>query len=212
MPLESRFSQVLSCPSSRMEDQPLWRGIHSVIVPTLGMIVPNWFLIIPELHTFNFAQQTLAAREELAVLAATITDAVAVSGDELLVFEHGARHAGSAVGCGLDHAHLHLVVAPSALVNTIWSAMEGDLEAEQKETALDGLYQSIDAEQPYYMAWRSGRRVLEQPARQEVSQRFRRIIAAAAGVPDQWNYREHPFHDNISNTIAAVRHRKPLAA
>jgi hypothetical protein len=62
------------------------------------------------------------------------------------------------------------------------------------------------------LAWRRGRRLFEQPARKEVSQRFRRIIAAAAGLPDQWDYREYPFNENIANTIATVRHRIPIAA
>jgi diadenosine tetraphosphate (Ap4A) HIT family hydrolase len=136
MPSENRFSDTFSSPSPRIENQPLWRGEHVVVLPTLGMVVPNWFLIVPEIHTLNFAQQADATRNELSALAASIFDAVSVSGDELLIFEHGAQRTGSAVGCGLDHAHLHVVVGASALVSTVWSAMESDLRVEPTETPL----------------------------------------------------------------------------
>lgn len=212
MPSESRFSEALSSPLPRMENRPLWRGNYSVVLPTLGMIVPNWFVVVPQTHTFNFAQQTAAVREELPKLVTSIFDTVSVAGDELLIFEHGPINSGSAVGCGVDHAHLHVVVAASVLVNSVWSAMERDLRADRGEKALGDLYGSIDSDQPYYMAWRRGGRLLEQPVRNEIPQRFRRIIAAVADRADEWDYRNYPFHENIANTVAVVRNRTPIAA
>jgi hypothetical protein len=90
--------------------------------------------------------------------------------------------------------------------------MKGDLDAASQELNLEDLHRDIDPDQPYYLAWRGGLRILEQPAHREVSQRFRRIIAAAAGTPSEWNYREHPFHDKISDTVATVLQRTALAA
>jgi diadenosine tetraphosphate (Ap4A) HIT family hydrolase len=212
MQAESRFSDALSKSSARLENQPLWHGRHSVVVPTVGMIVPNWFLIVPQVHTLNFAQQCAEAREEIAFLAWTISRTLGSADHELLVFEHGAHVAGSKVGCGVDHAHTHVVVAPSALVDSVWAGMKDDLEAVPQELDLEDLHRDVDPGQPYYLAWRRGLRILEQPARREVSQRFRRIVAAAAGTPDEWNYREHPFRDKIASTVATVLQRTALAA
>lgn len=212
MPFESRFCEALFTRSPRMENRPLWHGEHSVVLPTLGMIVPNWFLVVPRVHTFNFAQQPIVARQEISGLVGTIWAAVAGKGDQLLLFEHGAQHSGSAVGCGLDHAHLHVIVAPHQLAGAIWSAMERDLHAEATESSIDELLSGVDKDIPYYISWFNGRRLLEQPAFREVSQRFRRLIATVAGVPDCWNYREYQFRGNIANTIAGVRRHTPWAA
>lgn len=208
MLVQSRFTEVFRNPSPRTENQVLWHGEYSVVIPTLGMIVPNWFLIVPAVHTFNFAQQPFAARAELPSLVASICETVAGQDEELLIFEHGATHAGSSVGCGLDHAHLHVVVASAAFVGTVWAAMLNELQSEPREASLDGLYDAIEPDCSYYAAWHQGRRIVDQPAGTEVSQRFRRIIAAAADMPECWNYRKFPFHQNVEKTVSSVRHQR----
>jgi ATP adenylyltransferase len=209
---KSRFSEVFSKAAVRLENQPLWRKDHSVVVPTLGMMVPNWFLIVPEIHTFNYAQQTSTARGEVPILVRQIWDELAADGQDLLVFEHGAQEPGSAVGCGLDHAHVHVLLGASAFIDAVWTAMSADLGVSVEQVGLDHLHDRVASDQPYYLAWRGGDRLLEQPVHQESSQRFRRIIAKAAGISDHWHYETHPFHDNITRTVEAVRRRRLLAA
>jgi ATP adenylyltransferase len=214
MPMQgqTRFSRAFSALSPNVEDLPLWRDEQLAVLPTLGMIVPNWFLIVPKVPTFNFAQQTADVRAQVPSVVSAIFRAVASPGDEMLVFEHGAQQSGSPVGCGLDHAHIHVLVAASALLDVIWPSIQLDLQVPSTGIDLGGVYDSVEPQKPYYLAWRSGLRLVQQPPREEISQRFRRIIAAAAGMPDRWDYREHPFYDNIASTVAAVQCRMLMAA
>ena len=210
--MNTRFSEALNSPTPSLENRALWAGTQSVVLPTLGMIVPNWFLIVPYHPTLNFAHQPATTRAEIPILTSTIFDTVGVSGDEILIFEHGAQNVGSPVGCGLDHAHIHVLVGSTSLVNVVWSAMETELQARSTNVPLADLHRSVRTDQPYYLAWRGDRRLIEQPAVEGVSQRFRRIVASAVGVADRWDYREHPCRENIVQTVEAVLHRKPLAA
>jgi hypothetical protein len=210
--MQNRFLEALNSATPSLENQALWRGTHSVVLPTLGMIVPNWFLIVPYLHTLNFAQQPAAAQVEIPILASMIFDAVGVGDDDLLVFEHGAQNVGSPVGCGLDHAHVHVLVASTSFVNAVWSAMETALQTSSTDMALAGLHHGVEVNQSYYLAWRRSRRLVEQPAVDGLSQRFRRLVASTAGVPNHWDYRTHPCRENITKTVEAIHHRKPLAA
>ncbi|MER8694762.1 hypothetical protein NKI77_13555 [Mesorhizobium opportunistum] len=212
MTTEGRFSDAFSDFPSKIENEVIAHGEHAIVLPTLGMIVPNWFLIIPQAHSINFAQQSSEVHKELPAIVSSIFDLVSKPGDEVLIFEHGALRVGSNIGCGVDHAHLHVIVANSKFISKAWGGIESEMGARQSACNVVDMYSSINNSEPYYFAWRAGRMLLEQPATKEISQRLRRVIAFAAGVPDEWNYRDHPFYNNIASTIANFHIRKRLAA
>ncbi|ESX91280.1 hypothetical protein X753_21120 [Mesorhizobium sp. LNJC399B00] len=209
---KSRFSDALADCVQKLEDKPLVQGLHNVVLPTIGMIVPNWFLVVPKVHSFNFGQQGMGTREELSSIASSIFEAVSKPGDEMLAFEHGALRAGSNIGCGVDHAHLHIIVSSRNFLACVWDGMSEELDACDGAAPIGEMYNGVLSEKPYYLAWMSGKTLLEQPAKNEVSQRFRRVIASAAGTPDSWNYREHPFYDNVLKTISNFHQGKRQAA
>ncbi|WP_163233875.1 hypothetical protein [Caulobacter rhizosphaerae] len=209
----TRFAEALSSQSgSALENRPLVQGVHNVVVPTVGMIVPNWLLVVPRSHTLNFAQQTSAARLESELMIRNLSHEVAGLDLETVVLEHGPAVVESAVGCGVDHAHLHVLLLQRGFADALWQRIETDLEAEPEATPLDALHREIDANSAYYLAWRNGSRLLEQPVKAEVSQRFRKLVAQAAGVADQWDYRIHRFDENVWQTVTASQHRRALAA
>ncbi|GGL35979.1 hypothetical protein GCM10010983_36300 [Caulobacter rhizosphaerae] len=105
-----------------------------------------------------------------------------------------------------------MLLLQRGFADALWQRIETDLEAEPEATPLDALHREIDANSAYYLAWRNGSRLLEQPVKAEVSQRFRKLVAQAAGVADQWDYRIHRFDENVWQTVTASQHRRALAA
>jgi len=81
-----------------------------VVVPTLGSLLPGWILVLPKKHCFALSELSNSELSELNELSNTLVNLLSSHFDSRVVgWENGATSAGQAIGCGVDHAHLHLV-------------------------------------------------------------------------------------------------------
>jgi hypothetical protein len=121
----------------------------------------------------------------------------------LCAFEHGPGRKGRQIGCGVDHAHIHVVPVnfdlisasmPYLPLDTRWS--EGDIF--NCRTAFEQGSDYLYVEQPLGY----GRFAVHD---QFGSQIFRKAIAARAGFPGEFNWRDYPKLENITRTIQACR-------
>lgn len=184
-------------------NEPLFETPNFVVLPSLGALVEGWLLLVPKDHFICMG----ALPTPLAIEMEQVKDnlyklLVGVYGD-VCAFEHGPSRANVSVGCGVDHAHLHLVpvafdlcsaVAPFLPTDAAWNA--GGLRecAAAFNRGEDYLYVE-QAAGDGQIATHSD----------FGSQLLRRAIAARLGVPNQFNWREHPQLANISATIDTVQ-------
>ena len=84
---------------------------HFVAVPTLGQLFEGSLLILPTAHVETCAGLENHARSEMLGLLDEILIRCAAFGSPIF-FEHGATAANDG-GCGLYHAHLHVVPLPA---------------------------------------------------------------------------------------------------
>lgn len=84
---------------------------HFVAFPTLGQLVAGSLLVIPKQHVETFAQLTNELRTEALDLIKQLERRLQRYG-HIFLFEHGAESACGG-GCGIYHAHLHLVPLPN---------------------------------------------------------------------------------------------------
>ncbi len=119
------------------------------------------------------------------------------------LFEHGPSRENLKLGCGVDHAHLHLVpiqfdistaVSPFLPKDIIWS--NAGLSQCQATFAQGEDY--LYFEQPIG----SGHIAVNQNLG---SQLFRRAIASRVDTFSQFNWKEYPQLPNVSATINKVR-------
>jgi ATP adenylyltransferase len=124
-----------------------------------------------------------------------------VASDRAIWFEHGASSAGSLVGCGVDQAHLHVLVdAPFSFQDFEREAKRAsDLGWERRvaQTA----YDSLEADTSYLLAAQSDWAVVVTKVESVGSQFFRRVVANLIHQPEIWNYRSHPNLRNVHETI-----------
>jgi ATP adenylyltransferase len=174
-------------------DVPIRASDHFICVPSLGSIRPGWVLITPRRRVLNMAQLNANERVDLQEFFQSIWNDVGNSYGEVCAFEHGAQQVGSATGCGVDQAHLHVVpisaeaikLATSGLVD--WTSHPyqlPDLDTRSRE---------------YLWLTDSTHSYVAHPF-VPVSQFFRRAVADVSGMSDRWDYRIHPFHEHIAET------------
>jgi hypothetical protein len=103
----------------------------------------------------------------------------------------------------VDHAHLHVVPSQADLIRIVQSVSLEPLEFQAVEDlqATSALCRNglpyLYVEQPVGEAY-----VATHPSLQ--SQLFRKAIASSIGSPGQYDWREHPYRDNVESTVEVL--------
>jgi diadenosine tetraphosphate (Ap4A) HIT family hydrolase len=81
-------------------------------MPSIGQIVPGYLLLVPNHHHRSLADMSLEELNAAEALKTGLNDQMRCTYGNCLFFEHGARTPESG-GCGISHAHLHIVPFPA---------------------------------------------------------------------------------------------------
>lgn len=179
-------------------DEALLESDHFVCVPSLGSIVPGWVLVTPKRAMLNMAQLSQFESEELPWFFERVRNRVEEAFGPTCAFEHGAQAEGSATGCGVDQAHLHIVpISFEALFAEVrqhaaWTASSFCLPAQVDFATREYLW--VSDKDRAYVAYPT----------QPVSQFFRRAVAIVSGLAGRWDYRTNHFHEHIAETKQAL--------
>lgn len=182
-------------------NKPLFESRNFVAMPSLGSIVEGWVLLVPKNHFVSVGALPPELLEEMESMKSHVVTNLTGRYGDLCAFEHGPSEKGRKVGCGVDHAHLHIVPIDFDLAT--WSApylppgvgwKEGDF-SDCRAAFLQG-HDYLYFEQPLG----SGRIAVHDKFGSQI---FRKAIAARTGIPDQFNWRDHPKFENIARTIEA---------
>lgn len=170
---------------------------------SIGAMVPGWTLICPIDHDVNLADRYRDSR--LHDFVQKSLQHLQRSYGACAVFEHGARAEDSLTGCGVGHAHLHLVPLNFPLsVEAIRFAPELNWQhctmAEVSAIASGSEYLFVANE--YASQNTSGLLAkLDTPT----SQFFRRVIASRLGLAEFFDYKKYPMRDIAEFSAQALR-------
>lgn len=191
--------QLCNADLTKAWNVPLLESPNFVILPSLGALVEGWVLVVPKQHFLSMATLPDSLIPEMQLLKERASEALHRIYGAVCAFEHGPADKQRRVGCGVDHAHLHILptnldlsaaVAPYLPPYPRWrNANLTDCRAAVK-AGDDYLY----LEQPIGEA-----RIVRHP--DLGSQLFRRAIAAHLGIPDEFNWRNYPQIENVNKTI-----------
>jgi ATP adenylyltransferase len=186
-------------------DRPLLARPKWLVAPTIGAIVPNWLLLIPRDPVLNFQMWADLHSRSPTLLLEDVRLHLGLRADEIIWFEHGPHSAGTSVGCGLDHAHIHILIRPSFSFETFTNAARSLSGLEWSADKCSDAYQTIDIEHSYLVAGSGGGTIVTQDVEAAGSQFFRRVVAALANAEGAWDYRRFPHVHHVSQTIRTFR-------
>jgi ATP adenylyltransferase len=82
---------------------------HSAVFPSLGAFIEGWLLVAPREHVVASSELPDDHWHDLDAQVRTANEAVRAEYGPTVFFEHGAAGTNRTAGCGVDHAHLHIV-------------------------------------------------------------------------------------------------------
>lgn len=184
-------------------NKPLIESENFVVIPSLGALVPGWVLLLPKGHYLSMGALPPSMIGEMEEVKRDLASRLSEAFGELCAFEHGPGRAKRDVGCGVDHAHLHVV------------PINFDLRRAAQPLLPDDLGWSAASFDDCRRAYGIGRDYLylEQPLGNGSiavhddfgSQLFRRAIANQLGLSDEYNWREHPQIAHIVSTVQTLQ-------
>lgn len=204
MERSTRFAWVMdeSAPrSDALWDREILRTDRFLAMPSAGSLVAGWTLVVPKRPMLNLSILDEAERSELEGVIARVASALSGTGGAVYCFEHGSGWSGSATGCGVDQAHLHIVPLPFDLLTAVRARRDGTVEwqSEVKEVRPLG---ALPPEGEYVAIWSPNEsRSMIGRVRNPISQWIRRVIADELGFADEWDYRRHPLSDKVQETL-----------
>ena len=194
--------RLLQGRSDVLWDQALARTDDYLVVPTKGSLLPGWVLVVANTHILcagALEAQSVAAFDQGLRTAQALVES---KFGPVTMFEHGPVTDGSALGCGVDHLHIH--AAPLAFSlraefqrlypTSVWHRADDWQELR-----------SVHAAGVPYVAIREPAGALEWcEAPSNVRQPLRRAVASGLGVDEQFDYNLHPYAENATRTIEVL--------
>jgi ATP adenylyltransferase len=200
-----RFATALSVSRSARHpyDEVLLELSGCAVTPTLGSILPYWLLVIPRALALNFVEwRSLTGIEPQRIVADLLAECD-IEGDRAIWFEHGASARASAIGCGTDHAHLHVIIdAPFSFDEFVSTARDAARVPWKAQEAVRA-HRSIQRDASYLLVASANRALVATGVEVVGSQFFRRIVANLVGRPHEWDYNLHPHIANVRKTLLA---------
>ena len=196
-------SELAPCAFVKAWNTPLFESLNFVALPSVGALVEGWLLLAPKRHFISLGALPNPLLAEVGEFKEFVCSVLTQCYGTVSAFEHGPSAAGRALGCGVDHAHLHLVpvafdlskeVSPLMPKGATWtSASIHDCRAAYLRGE-DYLY----LEQPIG----AGRIATQE---RFASQLFRRAVASHIGAPQEYNWREFEHLPTVMATIRRIR-------
>lgn len=189
-------------------DRPVIESDDYFAVSSIGGFVPGWTLVFTKEHRFNMSR---AYRDP--AFNDFVLKVIAVLGKEYgrcVFFEHGAAKLNSQTGCGVNHAHFHIVpfsksietLAAAYGSNHVWQ----ETQASEIEDCCDGA-EYLFCSDEFGLESRGVMSILENPE----SQFFRKVIASAIGLGALYDYKRYQFEELSADTAIRLRRCVALA-
>jgi ATP adenylyltransferase len=207
-----RFDALLKGHSSGVEyDRPLLTRPEWLVAPTLGAIIPNWLLLISRDPVLNFRVWADSHGQRPAELLRDVRLHLGLRADEIIWFEHGPFSSGTLIGCGLDHAHIHILIRPSFSFESFKKKARALSDLEWTAGEYDDAYGALAGERSYLVAGSGDATIIAQSVEATGSQFFRRVVGALVDVGDAWDYRRYPHADHVRETVRTFRSLESFA-
>ena len=205
--ISGRFATLLygSKSEPQIHDRPLLETQDWLIAPTLGAIVPGWLLAIPRMRALNFRDWRRVSAENPISIVDAVCKHLGLARSEVVWFEHGPAEQGSAAGCGVDYAHLHILIKPRFSFETFANRTKSMSDLHWQTTDGSDAYSYLNHIGSYLIGGSGDLAIVASNVEATGSQYFRRVVGSLTSQDEQWDYRQHPHSKNIATTIENFR-------
>lgn len=184
-------------------DRPICESADYYAISSIGGFVPGWTLIFPKKHAFNMSIDY--SNPEFQEFVRKVTAITSREYGRCVHFEHGAATLNSQTGCGVNHAHLHVVPLSKSIESLSLTSRPNYRWLKVAATNLAAICQKSE-----YLFCSDGFEGIGTPGLLSIldnpeSQFFRKLIATSLGLNSLYDYKRHRFEELTLNTATHLR-------
>ena len=178
-----------------LDNRTLLESENLTIFPCIGQLAPKHSLIATKRHFNTFAQVfnvDSIMTEEVSSLISEFKRLHVNGAEKLLIFEHGAVCSDDG-GCGIYHAHIHLVpVVDDVSIESLYKF------SGKSHYLLSDCYANVDSNSSYVMAgYFDGQLFLNARDEPLTSQYLRKKLANQLDV-EEWNWQNYQSQNSVN--------------
>lgn len=179
-------------------NRSIYQSKNFVVIPTVGEFITGYLLIIPKRHVMSLAEFNAEEKTEFTEVLSDVKTMLqmAYNTEDFLVWENGTGNGGKGKAKdSIVHAHVH--VAPSNLnFQKIQEMSKFDFKKVSYEKLSNYGKHSYLLMQENENFWR----INDNPDLYIPRQYVRQLLAEEHGMGDQWNWRNFPFYEKMTQT------------
>jgi ATP adenylyltransferase len=201
---ECVFCRHIATGPVRVSETLISESEHFVAWASLGAMIEGWLIVVPKEHYLSLATLPSSLRGEFEDFRGGLERSLRASYGSAVAFEHGPSTVKTPAGCGIDHAHLHMVPTTYDLLSPTKALMPRDATWEPASSIWDAK-SAVKAGKCYiYIRQNDGSQWLFS-ALNIPSQLLRRVISMQLGRPELYDWRENPEHGIVEATIRRLQ-------
>jgi diadenosine tetraphosphate (Ap4A) HIT family hydrolase len=180
VPIRTIFSRT------EMPSEALLKTEEFIVIADVAPVVPGHMLIFPVTHVSAISLLSPEGRGEIERLRGVISRALKLeTGRASIAFEHGLCGTSGRDGCGIDHAHLHVLPSPG----DVGSVMRKAYDCREVESLKDLPIMTSPGTQEYLVLIDERERCFYAEVRTPTRQFFRRVISEMLSN-EFWNWHD----------------------
>jgi ATP adenylyltransferase len=183
-------------------EETLHRDDHVFVVPSVGSLVEGWLLAVPQRHVVALVDLYPEERAQFAAVTTRFENVLRSRYGDIVLFEHGPAAEGRLAGCGVDHAHMHLVPTGVDLLKGA-AVVAPDLRFTRAQNLWDAEDAHNSGRDYVFLRDQAGDSWLA-AAEASPSQLFRRVLARAMNLAE-WDWKSDPRLDIAERTRSVLR-------
>jgi len=177
-------------------DEPFMESNNYMAIASIGSFIEGWSMVVPKAHKLSLVDEY--NNTEFLHFTESVVRHITKHYGRAVMFEHGASRVGSATGCGVDHAHFHIVPHGESLTQVLeesgfwWDSCYASDIADLSD-GKDYLFYCDE------VSTLGIRGLLHAPDNPK-SQYFRRILADKLNKTEVYDYKRFPHLDTAIET------------
>jgi diadenosine tetraphosphate (Ap4A) HIT family hydrolase len=181
-----------------IDSRTVWASPELAALPTLGPLTRGHALIVPRAHFTACASMPASLKRQVENLVLAFATRERAAGRDLLWFEHGSAAPGSSGGCGIVHAHLHVLPTPRGWTRP---ALPGGVAFA---AATPRVWLDTPAPDTDYLLVGQVDDVMVAPVDRVPSQMLRQWLAPSLGAA-QWDWRDSEPDALLPSALVTLR-------
>lgn len=192
-------------------DQKRWDEIlvendNFVCTPTLGALVEGYILTIPKNHVICAGGLPLDILDDYWDFTSKMSRIIEEIYGKSVIFEHGPSQSNTQVGCGVDHAHLHIVPFQESLFDNVNQINPSPISWQHIDDIIE-IKRTHESGKEYLLFQNQTGELMLGTSSTISSQLFRRAIAKSRGHPEKFDWKSYSFKKNVEATVNTIKNK-----